>query len=79
MALGIGRLFLRGRVFHGMVREELQGLRHLHGDRAHAVVVEKLGRSDLTARYRGVLQEVERRLRPSRLGVVMRAARPPAG
>ena len=79
MALGIGRLFLRGSVFHGMVREELQEFRRIHGDRAHAFVVEKLARTDLTTRYRGVLTEVERRLRPARLGAITRGPRSRAG
>ena len=66
MALGIGRLFLRGPVFHGLVRDEVFLFRELHGDQAHAFVVAKLARTDLTSRYRGVLKAVERQLRPSR-------------
>ena len=72
MALGIGRLFLRGPVFHGLVKEEIALFRDLHGDQAHAFVLEKLARTDLTSRYRGVLKEVERQLRPSRLRAVVR-------
>ena len=72
MVLGIGRLFLRGPVFHGLVREEISLFRNLHGERAHAAVLEKLARTDLTARYRGVLKEVERRLRSPRLGALPR-------
>ena len=68
MVLGIGKLFLRGPVFHGLVREEMRLLQDLHGEAAHAGALEKLQRPDLTSRYRGVLTEVERRLRPKRLG-----------
>ena len=79
MDLGIGRLFLRGSVFHSLVREEVSMLRDLHGAQAHAAVLEKLARPELTSRYRGVLKEVERRLRPSRLRDAARAAGLPTG
>ena len=79
MDLGIGRLFLRGSVFHGLVREEVAQLRDLHGADAHAAVLEKLARPELTTRYRGVLKEVERRLRPSRLRDVIKAVGLPTG
>ena len=52
-----------GPMFRVMVRDEVMTMISEHGDRAHAYVVEKLRRPDLTSRYRVMLRAVERQLR----------------
>ena len=59
-------LLARGPMFRVMVRDEILAIISEHGDRAHAYVVEKLQRTDLTSRYRVMLREVERQLRRRR-------------
>jgi len=56
-------LLMRGPMFRVMVRDEVLAIVGEHGDRAHAYVVEKLRRTDLTSRYRVMLRSVERQLR----------------
>jgi hypothetical protein len=56
-------LLMRGPMFRVMVRDEVLSMIGEHGDRAHAYVVEKLRRTDLTSRYRVMLRAVERQLR----------------
>ena len=56
-------LLMRGPMFQVMVRDEVLAIIGEHGDRAHAYVVEKLRRTDLTSRYRVMLRSVERQLR----------------
>ncbi len=56
-------LLMRGPMFRVMVRDEVLTIIGEHGDRAHAHVVEKLRRTDLTSRYRVMLRAVERQLR----------------
>ena len=56
-------LLTRGPMFRVMVRDEALAIIADHGDRAHAYVVEKLNRTDLTSRYRVMLRAVERQLR----------------
>jgi hypothetical protein len=56
-------LIERGPMFRLMVRDEVQAAIGEHGDHAHAHVIEKLRRTDLTTRYRVMLQAVERELR----------------
>ena len=56
-------LIAQGPMFRVMVRDEALSIISEHGDRAHAFVVEKLRRTDLTSRYRVMLRVVERRLR----------------
>ena len=71
-------LLARGPMFRVMVRDEVLALIGEHGDRAHAYVVEKLRRTDLTSRYRVMLRAVERQLRAKARGQGGRAqlARP---
>jgi hypothetical protein len=56
-------LLMRGPMFRIMVRDEVLTIIGEHGDRAHAYVLEKLRRTDLTSRYRVMLRAVERQLR----------------
>jgi hypothetical protein len=56
-------LLMRGPMFRVMVQDEVLTIIGEHGDRAHAYVVEKLRRTDLTSRYRVMLRAVERQLR----------------
>ena len=56
-------LIANGPMFRVMVRDEVLTIVSEHGDRAHAYVVEKLRRTDLTSRYRIMLRSVERRVR----------------
>jgi len=55
-----------------MVREEIHRFQQRFADRAHAAVLEKLGRDDLTSYYLGILRDVERALRPQRPGMLER-------
>ncbi len=55
-----------------MVREEIFRFQQRFADRAHAAVLEKLGRDDLTSYYLGILRDVERALRPHKPGVLER-------
>ena len=74
-------LLVRGPMFRVMVRDEILAIVGEYDDRAHAYVVEKLKRTDLTSRYRVILREVERRLRTQsrRRGVSSHFARTPSG
>jgi len=56
-------VLMRGPMFRVMVRDEALAIIADQGDRAHAYVVEKLRRTDLTSRYRVMLRAVERQLR----------------
>ena len=55
-----------------MVREEIYRFQQRFADQAHAAVLEKLGRGDLTSYYLGILRDVERALRPQKPGVLER-------
>jgi len=55
-----------------MVREEIFRFQQRFADGAHAAVLEKLGRDDLTSYYLGILRDVERALRPQKPGVLAR-------
>jgi len=54
------------------VREEIHRFQQRFEDRAHAAVLQKLGRDDLTSYYLAVLRDVERALRPTPPGVLER-------
>ena len=79
--IGFGEAFSRGHVFHAIVGDEERLFRSLHGEQAHAAVLAKLKRADITLQYRFVLETVERRLRPSWLGRLLPRLRtaPPRG
>jgi hypothetical protein len=56
---------IRHRLTHRrMVREELRDATARCGEHAHAFVLRKLNRGDITSRYRAVLMDVERALKP---------------
>jgi hypothetical protein len=64
---------LRRRERHrALVREEVYKLQQRFPESAHAAVLEKLARADLTSHYSGILRDVERALRPEKPGVLER-------
>ncbi len=66
------RLRRRRERHRAMVREEVLRFQQRFADRAHAAVLEKLARDDLTSYYLAILRDVERALRPQRPGVLER-------
>ena len=72
MELNPYRSMRRRERHRAMVREEVFHFQQRFAGRAHAAVVEKLGRDGLTSYYLGILRDVERALRPRAPGMLER-------
>ena len=72
MNLNPYRLMRRRERHRAVVRDEVFRYQQRFAGGAHAAVLEQLDRNDLTSYYLGVLRDVERALRPRRLGMVER-------
>ena len=72
MDLNVPRVMRRRDRHRAMVREEIFRFQQRFADGAHAAVLEKLARDDLTSYYVGILRDVERALRPHRPGMLER-------
>ena len=72
MDLNPARVMRRRERRRVLVREEVYRFQQRFADRAHAAVLEKLRRDDLTSHYLGILRGVERALRPHPPGLLER-------
>ncbi len=75
MDLDLMRVFRRAAEQRVKVRRALAFYQHRFHDEAHAVIVARLRRNDLTVRHRNFLKVLERKLRPGLFSLFRRKSR----